>query len=825
MLRRKHTPKSRWLSLLWLVAAPTVLTAALTLKESQVLWAQTPDPLEGVEIPASLPQGSKLSIASSDAMRAVNEALESRFKTQYNTTEVAINYEDSNAAIQALIDGKADLAAIGRGLTETEQQQGLTEIPLTRHKIALIVSPDNPFAGSLTVEQFAQIFRGEITNWSQVGGPDAPIVLIDRPAISDTRQAFRGYPVFQSAPFEAAASAVTLTEDDTDTVIQKLGTNGLGYAVAEQVLNNPSVKIVPMHDTLPDDPRYPFSQPLGYVYQAASASPAALAYLGYATNPDNEAAIEAARSSLAQAPASTPTPEAQETMIAPTPTPEAQETMIAPTPVATGRTTGVPWWPWLLALPLLGGLLWWLLKGQAPVVAPLAGEKERRIILTPRNCRDAYAYWELPQAEVDALKRQNYALALRLHDVTDIDNIDQTTPHSMRQFDCEMVATGDQHLPIAIDDRDYLVELGYVGNEQDWHALARSERVRVPACPSAVPQRGLGIGAAAAAAAGVTGLVATQVKSQPPLAKSTTSDRMILVPRSQDSAYAYWELTEAQQEGLRREGRHLSLRITDAATQGDTYLQQYDCPDYIQDMHVAIPTDSQDYQAELGYTQADGRWYSVVKSDPVHVPAGGPTTSGLPASGLSGDVNGMANPSTVIETAQAKVSGLAGNLGKAASGLIGDTSRVATAAVTGGTAAVAGAGAAAWSLIDRDTAQPLSGAGVRSEMGVESRIILVPVNPHQAYAYWEVADVHQTALKQQGGQQMKLRIHDATNLDIDYEAPHSTQEYDCLDTDQDRHVPIGVPDRDYVAELGYLTDDGGWLRLLRSLHVRVPAED
>jgi phosphate transport system substrate-binding protein len=43
------------------------------------------------------------------------------------------------------------------------------------------------------------------------------------------------------------------------------------------------------------------------------------------------------------------------------------------------------------------------------------------------------------------------------------------------------------------------------------------------------------------------------------------------------------------------------------------------------------------------------------------------------------------------------------------------------------------------------------------------------------------------------------------------------------EADQDKHVPIFVPDRDYVAELGYLTDQGDWLQLIRSLHVRVPA--
>jgi phosphate transport system substrate-binding protein len=115
------------------------------------------------------------------------------------------------------------------------------------------------------------------------------------------------------------------------------------------------------------------------------------------------------------------------------------------------------------------------------------------------------------------------------------------------------------------------------------------------------------------------------------------------------------------------------------------------------------------------------------------------------------------------------------------------------------------------------------GSGSRTDMGAESKIILVPRSADAAYAYWEVAEVHRDALKAEGGRTLALRIHDATNLELDYQTPHSTQEYVLADSDRDKHVPIFVPDRDYVAELGYLTDQGNWLQLIRSLHVRVPA--
>ena len=89
----------------------------------------------------------------------------------------------TDEALKSLLDGKIDLAAIGRPLSAAEKAQGLKETPIGREKIAIIVGSDNPFSGDLTFEQFAKIFRGEITNWSELGGAPGAIRFIDRPGI------------------------------------------------------------------------------------------------------------------------------------------------------------------------------------------------------------------------------------------------------------------------------------------------------------------------------------------------------------------------------------------------------------------------------------------------------------------------------------------------------------------------------------------------------------------------------------------------------------------------------------------------------------------
>lgn len=810
-------------SILWLAAAPLLVTATVLFERDSALLAQVPAALEGIELPASLEPGSRLNIESSEAMRLVNEALRSRFSSQYGEAEVVVDYDSANAVIQALLDGDTDLAAIGRSLTDAELNAGLREVPVSRNKIAILVSPNNPFAGSLTVEQFAQIFRGEVTNWSEVGGQNAPIVLVDHPEASDTRQAFRNYPVFQEAPFTAASGAVTLSEASIDEIADSLDENSISYLIAEQALNNPAVKIVPMHDTLPDDQRYPFSQPLAYVYNPATASPATLAFLGFAVNPDSEALIAAARAAATPEPAPAVEPEPVATPV-PAATPETiaqapDAALVAPVP-----QRGLPWWPWLLALPVLGGLLWSLLKDRAPVGAPLATAPDRRIILTPRNCRDAYAYWELPEAEVQALRDQGSSLALKLHDVTDIANVDRQAPHSTHQFDCDTVAVGDRHLPVGVDDRDYLVELGYVGNDREWHALARSAHVRVPACPSTVAPAAPGVGAAAAAAAGLgaLGLGAAAV-ARP--AETAAPARVILAPRDCKNAYAYWELPQSTVDDLKTGSRTLKARLYDVTElpgngHGLNSLQEFNAAlETPGDLHLPIAVDDRDYLVEIGYVDNNYQWQALAKSEPVRVPAcplGGVTAAAAAAAGtaLGNPLTGAAN---LVDTTEAK----AANLTTGATTLANTALTGATAAAAGGVAAVAGLWQRTGAAV-ADEAQAV-GVGRRSDMGAESKIILVPRGADAAYAYWETAPVHRTALIEEGGKALALRIHDATNLELDYQPPHATQEYLLKSDDTDRHVPILTPDRDYVAELGYLTDSGKWLQLVRSLHVRVPA--
>ncbi len=620
-------------------------------------------------IPTSLPGGTVVEVDGSSSMAVINESLKKQFTQKFPGTTIDFAENGSDAAVKALLDGKVNLAAVGRPLTAQEKAKGLILVPVSREKIAIIVGADNPFKGNVTFEQFAGMFRGEITDWSQVGGQPGKIRFIDRPETSDTRRSLSTYKVFQVAPFENGATTTRVAQDNTASVVKELGTDGIGYAIADQVKNQPGVRVLEMHGTLPDDPRYPYSQPRGYVYKQGIKDPATLAFLGFVTSKPGQEIVQQAKQQqeVKQQEAIATSPAAVES-----PSPAATtETALAPettATVATETNQGFPWWLWLLGIPLLGGLFWWLLKGRGgevapaatavrpvttpapvPPAVPVAKPYQNRIVLTPRNCRDAYAYWEVSEQRKAELRRQGGRdLALRLYDVTGIDP-DLQRPHSVKEFKCQETET-DRHLPIERDDRDYLIDLGYVTDDGRWLRLARSAPVHVPAClPIAEPSNIGGVAALAGGAAAIgTGMVARSHPSDQPRERVEAGSRIILTPCNSRDAYAYWEANEADKEALRRQGgKKMMLRLYDVTdiNMDDQYphsVQQFDVREADQDKHLPVPVSDRDYIAEVGYVTEEGRWLKLARSNHVRVPAE------VALSGLSAIAGGTALVGTGI---------------------------------------------------------------------------------------------------------------------------------------------------------------------------------
>ena len=123
----------------------------------------------------------------STSMESVMGALIEAFKEVQPDVQIQYTGSGSSAGITSAQDGTADIGLASRDLKDDET--GVKKITVAKDGIAIIVNPDNPVA-DLSIEQIAQIFTGEITNWSELGGSDGQVVPIGREAGSGTRDGF-----------------------------------------------------------------------------------------------------------------------------------------------------------------------------------------------------------------------------------------------------------------------------------------------------------------------------------------------------------------------------------------------------------------------------------------------------------------------------------------------------------------------------------------------------------------------------------------------------------------------------------------------------------
>ncbi len=103
----------------------------------------------------------------------------------------------------------------------------------------------------------------------------------------------------------------------------------------------------------------------------------------------------------------------------------------------------------------------------------------------------------------------------------------------------------------------------------------------------------------------------------------------------------------------------------------------------------------------------------------------------------------------------------------------------------------------------------------------ESNIFLANRTPKWAYASWNIAADSREAMQNRGATQLVLRLYDVTNIDLSYQSAKLVQQYECEETVSHRYVAIPNTDRDYIAEIGYLTQEKEWLLVSRSPIVRV----
>jgi phosphate transport system substrate-binding protein len=216
-----------------------------------------------------------LTIKGSDTMVILGQRLAEQYMVKSPGVVVQVNGGGSGTGIAALINGTVDLAQSSRPMKDDEKQKAaasrgseVVEQAVALDALAVFVNSASPVQ-QLTMAQVKDVFQGKVTNWNQIGGPDATIVLYGRENSSGTYDYFREH-VLNKEDFSPRVQ----TLQGTAAVINAVGRdkNGIGYggiAYAKDVrpvaISATGAAVAPSETTVADG-TYPLSRKLFFYY-------------------------------------------------------------------------------------------------------------------------------------------------------------------------------------------------------------------------------------------------------------------------------------------------------------------------------------------------------------------------------------------------------------------------------------------------------------------------------------------------------------------------------------------------------------------------------
>ena len=187
-----------------------------------------------------------VSTDGSTSMEKVIGALGEAFEEANKGISFTYNPTGSGSGIEAVIAGRCDIGLSSRALKDDEKSKGLKETTLALDGIAIIVNPQNSVS-NLSLDDITKIYKGEVTNWKDVGGSDGEIVLIGREASSGTRDGFES--ITKTKDKCQYRQELTSTGDVITAVSQN--PNAIGYASLASVKE--SVKAVSVDNVTPSE--------------------------------------------------------------------------------------------------------------------------------------------------------------------------------------------------------------------------------------------------------------------------------------------------------------------------------------------------------------------------------------------------------------------------------------------------------------------------------------------------------------------------------------------------------------------------------------------
>ncbi|PKQ30065.1 MAG: hypothetical protein CVT60_02070 [Actinobacteria bacterium HGW-Actinobacteria-10] len=238
-----------------------------------------------------------ITVQGSDTMVNLSQAWAEAFQADNAGVSVSVNGGGSGTGIASLINGTVDFANASREMKDEEVDQAKgagvdpVEIEVAKDGIVVLVNPENAVE-DLSIEQIGQIYRGEITNWKDVGGVDKPIVLLGRDTSSGTYEYFKEEVVGKDAEYAKSMKNLQSSQAIVDEVgknVDAIGYVGIGY-------ESSSIKPLDVEgvtasiDTVLDG-TYPLSRGL-YMYSAGEPDGAKKAYIEWILGADGQSVVE-----------------------------------------------------------------------------------------------------------------------------------------------------------------------------------------------------------------------------------------------------------------------------------------------------------------------------------------------------------------------------------------------------------------------------------------------------------------------------------------------------------------------------------------------------
>lgn len=228
-----------------------------------------------------------ITASGSTALAPLVKAVAQQYSTKCSGATITVNLGGSKTGLANVEAGSVNI-----GNSDVKADPA-TQADLVDHQVAVVIFAviTNKGVGvtNLTTDQLKSIYAGTVTNWSQVGGPNLPIVVVSRPASSGTRATFQRY--ILGGP-EKISGPASLTTDSTGTVITEVAsTNGaIGYAASGPAMANSGVTLVSIDGNAPSATNvqsnaYKFWN-IEHMYTKGAASGLSQALIDYMTSSD-----------------------------------------------------------------------------------------------------------------------------------------------------------------------------------------------------------------------------------------------------------------------------------------------------------------------------------------------------------------------------------------------------------------------------------------------------------------------------------------------------------------------------------------------------------